>query len=82
MAVVDSHVCNWEASGCVRRSFFVCFWYDLRAAWKIAWNREEAAVSAGVWDMTSASDGGGTYEVMRRTGDGVNKDCEHWARGF
>ena len=32
MAEVDSHDCNLEARGCVRRSFFVCFWYDLSAA--------------------------------------------------
>ena len=58
MAAVESHDCNWEASGCARRSILVCFWYDLSAAWKISWNRdlEEAAVVAGVAvtaDMTS-----------------------------
>jgi hypothetical protein len=48
----------------VRRSFFVCFWYDFRAAWKIAWKRdsEEAAVVAGVGDMTRACDCGRIYE--------------------
>jgi hypothetical protein len=59
MAVVESHDCNWEASGCVRRSFLVCFWYDFSAAWKITWKRdseEEAAVVAGVRDMTRACD--------------------------
>ena len=24
----------------MRRSFLVCFWYDLSAAWKIAWKRD------------------------------------------
>ena len=61
MAAVESHDCNWEASGCARRSFLVCFWYDLSAAWKISWNRdsEEAAVVA--WDAAAEdmmSDGG------------------------
>ena len=58
MAAVELHDCNWEASGWARRSFLVCFWYDLSAAWKISLNRdsEEAAVVAGVAaaeDMTS-----------------------------
>ena len=57
MAVVESHDCIWAASGCVRRSFLVCFWYDLSAAWKIAWKRdsEEDADVDGVVaiDMTS-----------------------------
>ena len=58
MTAVELHDCNWEASGCVRRSFLVCFWYDLSAAWKISWNRdrEEDAVVAGIAvteDMTS-----------------------------
>ena len=51
MALVESHDCNWEASGCARRSFLVCFWYDFKAASKMAWKREEAAVADGVWDM-------------------------------
>ena len=41
----------------MRRSFFVCFWYDLSAAWKIAWKREsevDADVDGVVAiDMTS-----------------------------
>ena len=55
MAVVDSQDCNWVASGCVRRSCLVCFWYDFSAAWKIAWKRdsEEAAFADDVWDMTT-----------------------------
>ncbi len=52
MALVESHVRNWEASGCAIRSFLVCFWYDLKAAWKMAWKREEAAAVVGVWDIT------------------------------
>jgi hypothetical protein len=54
MAVVELHDCNWEESGCARRSFFVCFWYDFKAAWKIAWKREVAEASAvvDVWDIT------------------------------
>ena len=61
MAAVELHDCNWEASGCARRSFLVCFWYDLSAAWKISWNREseEAAVVAGVADMEDMTDEGG-----------------------
>jgi hypothetical protein len=68
----------------VRRSFFVCFWYDLSAAWKTAWKREseeEAAVVAGVGDMTRACDRRGTYEIRRRIGDGENEDREHRAEG-
>ena len=42
------HDCNWDASGWVRRSFLVCFWYDLRAVWKITWKLEEAAAVVGV----------------------------------
>ena len=58
MAEVDSHDCNFEASGCVRRSFFVCFWYNLSAAWNIAWkvDSDEAEVVACVDDMTRACD--------------------------
>ena len=61
MAAVESHDCNWEASGCVRRSFLVCFWYDLSAAWKISWNRdwEEDAVVAGVADTEDMTSKGG-----------------------
>ena len=43
MALVEWHDCSWEASGCARRSFLVCFWYDFKAASKMAWKREEAA---------------------------------------
>jgi hypothetical protein len=69
MAVVDSHDCNWQASGCVRRSFLVCFWYDFRAAWKMAWKRdseEDDAVAAGVGDMTRTCYRGGIYEATWR----------------
>jgi len=55
MALVESHVCNWEASGCAIRSCFVCFWYDFKAALKTAWKREEAAAVVGVWDMTGVA---------------------------
>ncbi len=51
MALVESHDCNREASGCAIRSFLVCFWYDFNAALKIAWKREEAVGVKGVWDM-------------------------------
>ena len=61
MAAVESHDCNWEVSGCARRSFLVCFWYDLSAVWKISWNRdwEEAAGVAGVADTEDMTDEGG-----------------------
>ena len=61
MAAVELHDCNWEASGCARRSFLVCFWYDLSAVWKISWNRdwEEAAGVAGVADMEDMISEGG-----------------------
>ncbi len=62
MALVESHVRNWEASGCAIRSFLVCFWYDFKAASKIAWKREEAADVEGVWDIT----GGATAEELMR----------------
>ncbi len=55
MALVESHDFNWEASGCVIRSFLVCFWYDFTAALKMAWKREEAAAVVGVWDMTGVA---------------------------
>lgn len=59
----------------------VCFWYDFRESWKIAWKREEAASAAvvGVWDMMGACEGGQIYGM----GDGLgeNEDCEHWAEG-
>ena len=32
----------------------VCFWYDFKAALKMAWKREEAAAVEGVWDMGEA----------------------------
>jgi hypothetical protein len=51
MVLVELHDCNWEASGCARRSFFVCFSYDFRAASKMAWKREDAVDVEGVWDM-------------------------------
>ena len=51
MALVESHDCNWEESGCAIRSFLVCFWYDFIAASKMAWKREEDADVDGVWDM-------------------------------
>ena len=57
MAAFESHDCNWEASGCARRSFLVCFWYDLSAAWKISWNRDLEEV-ADTEDMTSEGGNG------------------------
>ena len=51
MALVESHDCNWEASGCTVRSFLVCVWYDFKAALKMSWKREEAEAVEGVWDM-------------------------------
>ena len=44
----------------MRRSFLVCFWYDLSAAWKIAWKRdsEEDADVYGVAAVDMTSDGG------------------------
>jgi hypothetical protein len=56
---------------------------DFSAAWKIAWNREEAAVVAGAWgmDMLRDFDGGGTYERKQREDDRQNGDCEFWAEG-
>ena len=51
MALVESHDCSWEASGCEIRSFLVCFSYDFNAALKMTWKREEAADVEGVWDM-------------------------------
>ena len=44
----------------------VCFWYDLRAVWKITWKLKEAASVVGVWDMIGKCDRGRTYEVLRR----------------
>ena len=55
MALVESHDCNWEESGWARRSLLVCFWYDFKAAWKMAWKREEAVAAEGVWDMTGVA---------------------------
>jgi hypothetical protein len=53
MALTESHDCNWEASGCAIRSFFVCFSYDFKAALKTAWKREleEAPAVVDVLDM-------------------------------
>ena len=51
MALVESHNCSWEASGCAIRSSLVCFSYDFRAASKIVWKREEAVDVEAVWDM-------------------------------
>lgn len=56
MALVDSQDCNREARGCARRSFFVCFWYKFRAAWKIVWKEEGCSADDGVWDMTGDCD--------------------------
>ena len=52
------------------------------AAWKIAWKGEvlEPAVVAGARDIIDY-DGGEIYEVVRRTADVENEDCEHWAKG-
>ena len=84
MAAVDSHDCNLEMSGCVRGSFLVCFWYELSAAWKIAWKLDseeaEAEVVAWVDDMTRACElacechGGGL-------GGSLTDYCEHWVEG-
>ncbi len=46
------------------RSFLVCFWYDFKAALKMAWKREEAAAVEGVWDMTGVAT---AEELMWRT---------------
>ena len=51
MALVELHDCNWATSGCERRSFFVCFSYDFKAASKMVWKREEAVDVEGVLDM-------------------------------
>ena len=78
MAAVDSHDCSWEASGCVRRSFLVCFWYDLSAVSKIAWKRdsEEAEVVACDEDMARAWEcHGGELRGI------VDRNYEHWAKG-
>jgi len=32
---------NWAASGCARRSFFVCFSYNFRAALIMGWKLDE-----------------------------------------
>ena len=70
MEAVESQDCSWEASGCMRRSFLVCFWYDLSAAWKMAWKRdsEEDAVVDGVDDMTRSWEyrGGGLRGMIDR----------------
>ena len=62
MAVVESQDCNWEASGCARRSSLVCFRYDFKAAWKMVWKRnsetevEEAATAEiGFWYMSGVA---------------------------
>ena len=62
MAAVDSHDCNWEASGCVRRSFLVCFWYDFSAAWKMVWkgdSEEAEVVAVAASDMINNGGNGG-----------------------
>jgi hypothetical protein len=67
MALVEPHDCNWEASGCARRSLLVCFSYDFTAASKMAWKCEDAAAVDGVWDMTEVArsgDCGGTDQVL------------------
>ena len=33
----------------------VCFWYDFKAALKMAWKFEEAVVVDGVWDMITVA---------------------------
>ena len=48
MASIESQFFNWEASGWAQRSFLVCFWKDVIAAWKIASKLEEAAAVADV----------------------------------
>ena len=52
MALVESHDCNWKASGCVIRFFLLCVWYDFKAALKMIWKREEGADVDGIWDIT------------------------------
>jgi hypothetical protein len=51
MELVESHDCNWKASGCALRSFFVCFSYDFTAASKTAPKCDEAVDVEAVWDM-------------------------------
>ena len=48
------------------RSFLVCFWYDFKAALKMAWKREEGAVVVDVSDMIGVVDNGKTDQVMER----------------
>ena len=55
IALVESHFCNWEASGCAIRSFLVCFSYDFKAALKMASKLEEAADVEGVWDIVEVA---------------------------
>jgi hypothetical protein len=63
MAVVELQDCNWEESGCARRSFFVCFWYDFMAAWKITWKREASAV-VDIWDITPQDSAAGVTTLV------------------
>ena len=72
MAVVESHDCSWEASGCVRRSFLVCFWYDFSASWKIAWKR----------DSEEAADVDGVAAADMMSNEGMESmDCEQASKG-
>ena len=68
MALVESHDCNWEASGCARRSFLVCFWYDFSAAWKTVWkgDPEEADVVA-VAGADMAREGGNVLKAKAQS---------------
>ena len=74
MAALESHVPNWEASGCAIRSFFVCFSYDSRAAENTIWKGVEAAPVESVSDIVDSSygvDAPRTVRVrMRKVGRG------------
>ena len=47
----------------MRRSFFVCFWYDLSAAWKIAWKRDSEE------DEDEDEDGVAAVDMMTNGGN-------------
>ena len=54
IALVESHFCNWEASGCAIRFFLVCFSYDFKAALKMA-SKFELEEVEGVWDIVEVA---------------------------
>ena len=74
MAAEVSHACNREASGCVIRSFFVCFSYSLKAEIiNIAWKGVESAVSKTVSAMVRIETGQGTkgrFKAIASHGEG------------